>query len=57
MQNFGLHFSDTGMSREMQRIRVAETPTDILDATTHPGIAEMHAELFRISAPGMLIDL
>jgi hypothetical protein len=57
MQNFGLHFSDTRMSHEMQRIRVAKTPTDMLDVTTHPGIAEMHAELFHISAPEMLIEL
>ncbi len=56
MRNFGLHFSGTGSS-EMQRIRVAETPTDMLDATTHPGIVEMHAKMFRISAPELLIEL
>ncbi len=57
VQHFDLHLSNAGMGREIYHISRSFGHPDVLLFGTRPGVAETHAELFRISAPEMLIGL
>ena len=51
-QNFGLHFSNADMGREMRYISSSFGSADMLCSATYTDIAEMHADVFNIIWPG-----
>ncbi len=53
----GLDIMEPEMQPEIRHISGSFGLPDVLPFATHRAIAEMYAELCRISAPGMLIDL